>query len=75
MIKILKQTPITAFGRDCMEQLVQDDEMHGREACDLCCYRGWNDYQEVGANCVEVHGCTLIANVYFLISELNQKQP
>ena len=70
MIKNLKETPTTAYGRDCLEQLVQDDEMHGYEACDLCAYRGWNDYNELQANCVDVHGCTTLANVYFLLSQL-----
>ena len=28
MIKVLKETPITAYGRDCIEQLVHDDDMH-----------------------------------------------
>ena len=70
MIKVLKETPITAFGRDCLEQLVQDDDMHGCEACDLCAYRGWNDYQEMQADCIDVHECTLLPNVYFLLSQL-----
>lgn len=70
MIKVLKQTPATINGRDCLELLVQDDEMHGCEACDLCIYRSWNDYQETQANCVDVHGCTTLANVYFLASQI-----
>lgn len=70
MIKVLKETPVTAFGLDCLEQLVQDDDMHGCEACDLCAYRGWNDYEDTHANCVDVHGCTDLANVYFLLSQI-----
>lgn len=70
MIKVLKETPVTAFGRDCLEQLVQDDDMRGYEACDLCAYRGWNNYNDTQVNCVDVHGCTTIANVYFLLSQL-----
>ena len=70
MIKVLKETPVTAFGRDCLEQLVQDDDMHGCECCDLCAYRGWDDYQETQASCIDVHGCTYLANVYFLLSQL-----
>lgn len=70
MIKVLKETPVTAFGRDCLEQLVEDDCMNGYEACDLCAYRGWNDYEEMQASCVEVHDCTPLANVYFLLSQI-----
>lgn len=69
MIKVLLESLITANGRDCVEQLVSDDEMHGKEACDLCAYRGWHDVQETQANCVDVHGCGYNANVYFLIKE------
>lgn len=70
MIKVLKETPITVNGRDCMEQLVQDDEMNGYEACDLCAYRGWNGFHLTCASCHDVHECTLLANVYFKITEL-----
>ena len=70
MIKVLNETPVTAFGRDCLEQLVQDDEMFGHDACDLCAYRGWVDYLETGADCCEVHRCTIVPNVYYLLSQL-----
>lgn len=70
MIKILKETPVTAFGRDCMEQLVHDDDMLSYEACDLCAYRGWNDYEESGAPCRVVHGCGTSPNQYFLLSQI-----
>lgn len=72
MIKVLKETPTTFGGIDCLEQLVMDDDMHGCEACDLCAYRGWDDYQEMQANCVDVHGCTYLANAYFLLSQLDR---
>ena len=70
MITVLKETPVTAYGRDCMELLVQNDEMLGYDACDLCAYRGWNEYNETQANCVDVHGCTDLANVYFQLTAL-----
>lgn len=70
MIKVLKETTVTAFGCDWLEQLVQDDDMHGCESCDLCAYRYWHDSYNTQANCVEVHGCTYLANVYFLLSQL-----
>lgn len=70
MIKVLKQTPATINGRDCMELLVQDDDMHGYDACDHCVYRGWKNQNEMQANCVDVHGCTYLANVYFLAKQM-----
>lgn len=70
MIKVLKKTPVTAFGRDCLELLVQDDDMTGFEACDLCAYRGWNEYEECGAPCRVVHGCGASPNQYFLLSQI-----
>ena len=70
MIKVLKETPVTAYGRDCMELLVQDDEMHALVACELCAYRGWADYAECQADCCSVHGCSMDANTYFLVSLL-----
>lgn len=70
MIKVLKETPVTAFGRDCLEQLVKDDDMHGYSACELCAYRDWFNNQETQDGCVEVHGCTQLPNIYFLLSQL-----
>lgn len=70
MITVIKETPITAFGRDCMEQLVFDDDLLVYEACDLCAYRDWDDYEECGAPCRIVHGCGASPNQYFLLSQL-----
>lgn len=72
MITILKETPITAFGRDCMEQLVQDDALSNCCPCDKCYYFGYDGYSETLASCMEVHGCTPRADVYFRIVELCQ---
>lgn len=73
MIKVLKETPTTFDGKDCIEQFVHDDEMRGYEACDVCAYRGWNNCQELQANCVDVHGCGYNANEYFLIKQMVTK--
>lgn len=70
MIKVLEESLVTAYGRDCVEQLVQDDNMLGYDACDLCAYRGWVDYLETGADCCEVHRCTRNTNVYYLLSQI-----
>lgn len=70
MIKVLKETPVTAYGRDCLEQLVHDDDMHACVACELCAYRGWDGYVDGSADCCSVHGCTMDANTYFLVSLL-----
>lgn len=69
MIKVLKRTPVTAFGRDCLEQLVHDDDMHACVACERCAYRDWSAYQECAADCCTVHGCTIDANTYFLVTQ------
>ena len=70
MITVLKETPVTAYGRDCIEQLVLDDDMHENVACELCAYRGWNDYAEGNVDCCTVHGCTTNFFTYFRITEL-----
>lgn len=70
MITVIKETPITAYGRDCLEQLVNDDDMGPYVACDLCAYRGWFDYEECQASCSDVHGCGSNQNQYFLLSQL-----
>ena len=70
MITVLKETPVTAYGRDCIEQLVHDDDMHANVACELCAYRGWDDYAEGTADCCTVHGCTIDSDTYFLLSQL-----
>ena len=69
MKKVLKRTPVTAFGRDCLELLVHDDDMHACVACELCAYRDWGAYQECAADCCTVHGCTIDANTYFLVEQ------
>lgn len=70
MIKVLKETPITAFGRDCMEQLVHDDTIWCADACDYCYYRDWNGWEDCGASCCEVHGCHINEPTYFKLIDL-----
>ena len=70
MIKVLKETPITINGSDCLEQLVHDDGMDYDCVCDNCCYRNWSDYQLIGVDCCTVHGCTRDPNTYFQISDI-----
>lgn len=66
MIHIIKKTPATINGRDCMELLVQDDCMLGYDACDLCCYRDYVPNPDLMADCATVHGCTINNDYYFL---------
>ena len=70
MIKILKQTPATINGRECNELLVHDDAITSCTCCDLCCYRDWDEYAECYASCMDVHGCTPNANIYFLAEQI-----
>lgn len=70
MIKVLKETPVTAYGHDCLEQLVHDDDCTYNFVCDNCCYRDWRDYQETAADCCTVHGYTLDPNAYFILKSL-----
>lgn len=66
MIRVIKKTPATINGRDCLELLVQDDFMLGYSACDLCCYRDYVPDKEIMADCATVHGCTINNDYYFL---------
>ena len=70
MITVLKETPITVDGHNCMEQLVHDENMAYEFVCTNCCYREWNDRQEMFADCCTVHGCTTDPFTYFRITEL-----
>lgn len=68
MITVIKETPITVDGHDCMEQLVHNNDMSAFIACDLCAYRGWYDKTDTGCDCCTVHGCTLDPETYFRFS-------
>lgn len=70
MIKVLKETPTTVNGVDCLELLVKDDCMPFDCVCDNCCYRYWDGNQETGADCCTVHGCTSDPNTYFELTDL-----
>lgn len=68
MIRILKQTPITIEGKDCLEELINDETILIGEACNYCCYREWYDVNEYGTPCNIVHGCGN-GPTYFIISK------
>lgn len=46
------------------------DAIFACTCCDLCCYRDWNEYVDVMASCMDVHGCTPDANTYFIAEQL-----
>lgn len=65
MITVIKETPITVNGHDCIEQLVHNDDLNDCTACDVCLYREWDDYLETLTDCNTVHDCTRDANTYY----------
>lgn len=70
MIDIIKRTPITIDGVDCVELLVDDDEATHQNCCDLCYYGDWTPSEDVMASCCEVHGCPRSVPYYFQIEKL-----
>lgn len=70
MITVLKETPITLSGGDCMEVLVQDDNLVDCTCCDMCIYKFWTDWVDAAATCMDVHGCTPDARCYFITKPL-----
>lgn len=70
MITVLKETPITFNGEDCMEVLVQNDNLVDCTCCDLCCYRDFDLCIYIQASCMDVHGCTPDARRYFITKPL-----
>lgn len=70
MIKVLKETPMTFHGEDCMEVLVQDDCILKCTCCDLCCYSDFEDWIDAQATCMDVHGCTPDSRNYFITKPL-----
>lgn len=70
MITILKETPITFNGEDCMEVLVQNDSLEDCGCCDLCMYKSWNDWIDSCATCMDVHECTTDDRNYFITKPL-----
>lgn len=70
MITILKKTPATINGRDCMEVLVHDDNIMNCTCCDLCIYKTWDDWNGTFASCMDVHGCTTDVRNYFITQPL-----
>ena len=70
MIKVLKETPITFNGVDCLELHVQDNSLWCQEVCDCCVYYNWHDENGCCASCYEVHGCSRLKPDYFIITDL-----
>lgn len=69
MITELKRTPITWNGEDGWEILVQDDCIFEEDTCNFCMYRDWNDWENVAATCVDVHGCGVFQDKYFIFKK------
>lgn len=70
MITILKKTPITFNGEDCMEVLVHDDNIVNCTCCDLCMYKNYPDWMNTDATCMDVHGCKPYSSTYFITQPL-----
>lgn len=70
MIKVLKETPITFHGIDAMEVLVENWDLGDTYSCDMCAYRDYIPVNDLGATCMDVHGCTKNALAYFIIKPL-----
>jgi hypothetical protein len=70
MITILKETPITFNGEDCLEVLVHDDNIVNDTPCGLCMYRDYMFNPDIMASCMDVHGCTICLNTYFITKPL-----
>lgn len=66
MITIIKETPITFHGEDCMEVLVQDDAISDCTCCFLCMYRDYEINNETMASCMDVHECTTDCRKYYI---------
>lgn len=70
MITVLKETPITLDGEDCMEVLVNNDNIIDGTCCDLCIYNRWDYEIYHQCSCMDVHGCTWSPNTYFITRPL-----
>lgn len=69
MITEKKRTPITYFGKDGWEILVEDDYPYNDDVCELCMWREWNDWEFGAEPCYWVHGCSLDQHMYFIFQE------
>lgn len=75
MIKIIKATPITFNGEDCLEVLIEDSRFVGLENCEACLYR--EDTLDLlnGINCMDAHGCSMCSYARFIRLPLNINLP
>lgn len=70
MITILKETPITFNGENCMEVLVEDTGLNDCTCCDKCIYQSSVEWEDGIASCMDVNGCTPDARCYFITKPL-----
>ena len=75
MIKILKTTPITLDGEDCLEVFILDTHFDGMDNCDACIYRDYGLVSDNPASCCEVHGCTMNQSTRFIRLPLKPNVP
>ena len=66
MITEKKRTPITWWGKDGWEILMEDDFPFEDDVCELCMYREWNDWEDCGVSCGIIHGCGVGQKTYFI---------
>lgn len=66
MITVLKETPMTFHGKDCMEVLVHNDNLEFFTCCDLCIYKDYIEWIDFMASCMDVHGCGTDSRDYFI---------
>lgn len=71
MKKTIKKTPISFGGTDFFEILIEDDDWSDCSACELCFYNDYPSFDiDLMASCVDIHGCTMQGNRYFLIEPI-----
>lgn len=69
----IKKTPITLGGVDFYEILIEDDSIGDDCACELCLYSDYPSFDiDLMASCVDIHGCTMNGNRYFLIEPITK---
>lgn len=59
MIKILKTTPITLDGEDCLEVLIEDTHFFASDNCEACIYRDYQKDLDNDLYCSDVHNCSM----------------
>lgn len=75
MIKIIKTTPITLDGEDCLEVLLEDSHFTGLDNCNACIYRDVEFDFELGVSCCEIHNCIPHTSTRFIRLPLDSNLP